>query len=922
MTKPTLYAVARPGIQRHGLRLVFAALCLSLASGVATAQEPVCGACMALDIAPGAVAALPPELDGLDVLVRVAPGAERTSLDALAGIATRGGRAGIIVTGLPTAALAPDVVRQADRILVDLSAASPADDPRQVAFALKTQSTAVRAAAKPGAQFGIMAPRAAASLLLSQDLAPYLDFIVWLDPPPADAAGPVVWRTYVGTPASLAAALASTGTPGVERWLWRMPPDDQVAGPLIVATVQAAQAFPAGLVPSRRVEVTCGTARAEAYLNPRTFEIVAFVPSCPSGEALLVTLPASDAQQAQRVQRVRLATGDVIVRVPARGAGDQFAEGVQVIGARSLSVEEIVARHQAAAARQVAAVKELISRGTLTLSFEAPGFPAPVAISSETILYTGGGVTELEQRAIRINGIEFRGSGVPRLPIIEPERVASPPLTIALTGVYRYRLAGRETIGKTPCYVVEFDPTGSASLFRGRAWIAMDSFAMVRVAAAQTRLRGPIVASEQVDDFQQVGDGIWLLSRSDVRQTYEGASYRTPIHRVLSMTTHDINPPDFDARRQAALASDAVMLRDTSEGYRYLKRSHTGPAGAVQAEPEVAGRASRVRTLAMGVILDPNISIPLPFAGLSYVDFDLMGTGTQLSVFFGGTYGQLAFSVPSLGGSRWQLAGRAFGIASSYNDRSFINGREVYAENIRQRPAQASVWLLRSLTPLISVRLGYDLDYTQLTGGSSTAPAFVVPANQVVHGARLALDAQRSGWNASLWWNPAARSGWRAWGRAGTPEYSAGQRDFQRYGASLTRSAVITPRVVARVEGAWMSGRDLDRFSRFTFGTFDNRLRGYPSALIRYDRGAVVRTAVAWSAGKLARFDGFVDSAAVHDPGFGRGLRNYTGVGAAAEVPAPFGTLVALEWGYGFRGVNGDGTLGTQVVRISAFKVF
>jgi hypothetical protein len=595
---------------------------------------------------------------------------------------------------------------------------------------------------------------------------------------------------------------------------------------------------------------------------------------------------------------------------------------VDVIGARSLSVEEIVARHQAAAARQAAAVKAIISQGTLTLSFEAPGFPAPVTITSETLLYAAGGVTELEQRAIRINGIEFRGSGVPRLPIIEPERVASPPLTITLTSVYRYRLAGRETIGTTPCYVVEFDPTGDAPLFRGRAWIAMEGFAIVRVAASQTRLRGPIVASEQVDDFHQAGEGIWLLSRSDVRQTYEGASYRTPIHRVLSMTSHEINPPDFAARRQAALASDAVMLRDTSEGYRYLKRSRPGPAGTVQAEPEVAGRASRVRTLAFGVILDPNISIPLPFAGLSYVDFNLFGTGTQLSVFFGGTYGQLAFSVPSIGGSRWQLAGRAFGIASSYNDRSFVNGREIYAENIRQRPAQASVWLLRSVTPLISVRLGYDLDYTRLTAGDLTSPTFTVPANQVVHGARLALDAQRRGWNGSLWWNPSMRSGWRPWGLPGSSEYRTGQREFQRYGASLTRSAVITPRVVARIEGAWMSGRDLDRFSRYTFGAFDNRLRGYPSALIRYDRGAVLRTAVAWSAGKLARFDGFVDSAAVHDPGFGRRLRNYTGVGAAAEVPAPFGTLVALEWGYGFRGVNGDGTLGTQVVRISAFKVF
>ena len=119
-----------------------------------------------------------------------------------------------------------------------------------------------------------------------------------------------------------------------------------------------------------------------------------------------------------------------------------------------------------------------------------------------------------------------------------------------------------------------------------------------------------------------------------------------------------------------------------------------------------------------------------------------------------------------------------------------------------------------------------------------------------------------------------------------------------------------------------MSGHDLDRFSRYSFGTFDNRLRGYPSALIRYDRGAVLRTAVAWAAGSLLRVDGFFDTASAHDPGFGRRMRNYTGVGGALEAPAPFGTLVAVEWGYGFRGINGDGSRGTQVVRVSGYKVF
>jgi hypothetical protein len=92
--------------------------------------------------------------------------------------------------------------------------------------------------------------------------------------------------------------------------------------------------------------------------------------------------------------------------------------------------------------------------------------------------------------------------------------------------------------------------------------------------------------------------------------------------------------------------------------------------------------------------------------------------------------------------------------------------------------------------------------------------------------------------------------------------------------------------------------------------------------LIRFDRGGVVRTVVTWAPGTLVRLDGFLDSAVVGDAAYGGRMRSYTGAGAAVEAPAPFGTLVALEWGYGFRGVNADGRLGTHVVRLSAFKVF
>jgi hypothetical protein len=865
MTKRTLYAVAGFGVS--GRSIASAAWSASIAalavvvsaaslSGATTVQDAICGTCLAISVAEETAPALPSQLEGIEVLVRVSPGRDDPALDALRQIESKGGRPGVslerFAEGIPPAAL----LASAGRVLAFAPALPPDQDADASAFALKTRLTAIRANMPGAATLGLAADSPTLSTLLSRDLGSYLDFVVSTDTMPLAVTGVQSWRIIPGTPPSAREALQFTRTAGATQWLWVLPPD-----PLLTAALST--------------ELT-----------------------------RLVALPAG-ADPAQ----------------PA--APDRFAAGVEVVGSRSLTVEEIVARHQAAAARQAAFVRSIIATGTLTLSFEAPGFPAPITIGSETTIFTSDGVTEIEQRAIRINGIEFRGSAVPRLPIIEPERVASPPLAIALTDVYRYHLAGRETVGGTLCYVVAFEPdparkTQETALFRGRAWIAADSFAMLKVAATQTGLRGPIVASEQVDEFGQAAPSVWVLVRSDVRQMYEGAAHRTPIHRVLAIAASEVNPPDFVARRQAAYSSGSVMLRDTPEGYRYLRKNSAGGTAA----PEIAGRADRVRAIVAGVIIDPNISVPLPFAGISYVDFNFLKTGTQVNAFFGGTYGQFAFSVPSIRGSRWQVAGRGHGIASSYNDRSFVDGREQYEDNLRQRPAQVAIWLLRPVTPRLSLRAGYDLDYTHLTAGDGTAPDFVVPADQVVHGARLAIDVQRFGWNGTIWWNPARRAGWRAWGRLGSGEYRPSGADFQRYGLSLTRSTVITPRLVARVEGAWMGGRDLDRFSRYSFGTFDNRLRGYPSALIRYDRGGVVRTALAWSAGKLIRIDGFLDSAAVHDPGFGRRLRNYTGFGAAIEAPAPFGTLIAIEWGYGARGVNSNGTSGTHVLRVNGYKVF
>ena len=888
---------------------------LLLVPAAASAQRPPCAACAVVTIQTSQAAALPERLPGLTVLVQ-ADGAAGTARPVLAAVAERGGIPGLIV---PADAMSVDGSVDAARVvLVDATAMATTFD--EQAFFLKTMVTSLRAEGGAARTIGIIATAAQEQELLSRGVAPYIDVIVAGGLPSSSAST----RRWVpaGVLTSALDAIARSRDSQGETSVWAAPADATLARVVLGDLAIASDVLPSGLAPADDIHVTCGGRAVEWFTNPQTLEHVAYALRCGNGDAIV---PAD-----LGTVRVALASGGALIRMPA--AQDRFSDIVAVRGAPTLSAAEIIARHQAAAARQRSRVDTLVSSGTMSMTFEAPGFPAPVTVTSRATIYVDRGRTEIAQEDIRVNGIAFAPRGRPTLPILEPERVTSPPLAIALTDAYAYARHGEETVAKTRCYVVSFEPLRRHEpLFRGRAWISMDDFALVRVAAVQTALRGPIVASEQTDDFRRAGDGVWVLAQSDVRQTYEGAAHRTPIHRVLRLTAHEINAPDFEGRRASAYAAAAVMLRDTPEGYRYLDRQSTRagssasaarstPAGA--AVPAPTRTSTRIRTLAFGAIVDPNISRPLPFAGVSYVDFNLFGTGAQFNGFFGGTYGQLAVSVPSIRGTQWQVAGRAFAIASSFNDRSFRGGREVYDESLRQRPAQASVWVVRPLGARTAVRAGYDLDYTHLAAAELTARDFVAPADQVAHGVRLALEAQRSGWNGSVWWYGGRRAGWRAWGRGGADGYERGHGGYQRFGAMLTRSAVLAPRLAARGELSWMDGRDLDRFSRYAFGTFDNRLHGYPSALIRYDRGGVGRLALAFAATRALRLDGFADYAVVHDPGLRRGYSRFAGFGSAVEVPAPMGTLVAVEWGYGVQGIDRDGGRGTHVVRISGFKVF
>lgn len=919
------------------------------------ARPPVvpCGSCSAAVVTPRQVLTASDtwSLAGLLVLVRVTQPDIAEHSAAIAALRDRHARVGAIVEptvtevpGLSTAGLELIVIDVSRRVL-----------DAELAFEVKSAASSIRGAGVPrvGLRLAVGQRETAGTL----GLAPYVDLVVISGPPPMASGEEPFARIERWTVSDRPLRGAADAVEWIER-----ASRDQAAGALAELADGAegilpllsslAREVPGGLTPLPEVSVRCeGECRAASFLDAATLDAVIVVTPGAAGTSTIVAVPGATGMRAVLPERAGLValpgavvpwevraegpqftftpplTGRFVLRVHGWQGGEVsgFATGVDVRADRTLSVEEIVARHQAARARQESLVKSMIVGGTTVLTFDAPGFAAPVTVTAQTTIFMGDAATEVEQREIRVNGLALatRGDQIPRLPIIEPERVSTPPLVIALTDAYDYRLEGRDTTLGRPAYIVSFRPrTRERSLMAGRAWIDAATFGLVRIDATQTALPGPVVSSRQVDEFRPaaVNDAlVWVPARSEFNQRYESASFATPIKRVVTLTSHQLNAADFAAQLDAAHRSDAVMMIETPDGYRYLQRrdrSSGAPApagGAAPVRTVTRDRAERVRTLAGGITWDPNISVPLIFAGLSYLDLNLFGTGAQLDAFFGGTYGRLAWSTAPFSKQGWRASGDAFGIALSYNDRAFRGGREQYRENVTQRPFHAAAGVVGPIGGAWRLRATYEMDYVHYGRADSTAREFRVPASTPVHGFRLAVERQRGAWTVAGWGLVAARQSWQAWGLPSPQEPVI--RSFQRIGARATRAFVWSGRAVGRVELSWMDGFRLDRFSRYTFGTFDNPLRGYPSASIRYDRGAVLRSSASWTVTSRLRLDAFADLGVVRDPGRSPRMRSYPGIGAGAQFPAPFGLLMGAEWGYGTSG-------STHVVKVNAYKVF
>jgi hypothetical protein len=591
---------------------------------------------------------------------------------------------------------------------------------------------------------------------------------------------------------------------------------------------------------------------------------------------------------------------------------DAFVERVGVTGAPSLTVAEVIARHQQAQAAQDAVYRNHIARASMEQHFRASATDA-FDIVSDTRYYFDRQGYEFEELSWSVNGARW-GADRPAFPLLQAEKVLSLPLDLRLDADYRYRLAGTDRIGDRLCYIVDFDPIDDlVSLYRGSIWIDAERFVRLRVRTVQTRLTAPIVSSEEVQTFEPVaeigGRPVYLFSRLISRQIFLIAGRNLLVEKEVRFSEFRVNDSDFLERRAAARSSDRLMYRDTDQGLKYfVKRGD---------ERVVSDRQTRsAKALAMGTTIDPSYDFPLPIVGVNYLDFDFLGGRSQLAMLFGGVLVLGNVQKPQLAGTRLDASVDVFAIAVPVNDQVFDEAGERRGERVLSIPFSTGVNLGYQFTDFQKVTAGYSFRYDAYFRHDQADPTFVTPSRTATHGVSLAYEYRRAGYSLAASAGAFRRSSWTSWGPAGAP-FDPRQSSYRRYALSVSKDFYLDAFQKVHLNAAWFGGERLDRFSMYQFGLFDEtRMHGVPGAGVRFGELAMARTSYSFNVFEQYRFDAFFDHAIGRHPVDRRDWLRVTGTGIAINLRAPWSTMLRADVGRSFlpRAYAGAGALVVQVM--------
>jgi hypothetical protein len=734
--------------------------------------------------------------------------------------------------------------------------------------------------------------------------------IVWAQPPDAKAAAALcaassflsrsIPSTLFATESTAPFTVAAEGVGNIEQhWFGRWPSDV-----VVVARVNATPGSPK-------------TIRLHSD-KPGPFEITWYDPA--TGTELA---PGELTKTDQGFAQTCACTSEyalISIRKPKQGEANQtLYSTVEVKGGVELRVEEIIARWQQNREAQKHKLENYLASSFMSLHFEStnlgPGFDVSMQLKQ---FFSRDGQMELAQKEFYINGVKFGNNHEFPLPQIEPEKVLTQPLELNLSEHYNYKLLDTEQVNGAVCYVVGIEPkVRDEALYSGKIWIDGNTFREVKQSLSQRGINSNVLVNVETQNFELVrddkGNQFNLLKSISAQQLLNAAGRDFVLQRTVQFSDYVINAPYFSDALAAEQSSDDPMYRDTDQGLRSLQKKNGERV-------LVAKSVKRIKAEVAGVMYGGTFNFPIPFLGISIVDFDFHHTGAQLSTFFAGPILVTDLSKQFRPKFRAALDLSLNGLPGE--NRIYGNNTELLQGEVWTWEQTAGLRASWQATTHLSVTASTYFAYDNFLRTSQADESYEMPRNGLNILPGLEIKYNRKGYVFDAQATRGERIGWRSFGCPSLASPPAGcgdsspnpppqnallihrpQNAFTLYNADLNKDYYIGKFTKAGWDLSYWGGDQLDRFSRY-FPSFlaTPRLHGIPPGTDSFDAIAMANVHYGFNLLDFMKVDGMYAYARARNLDESLQFRKFDGLELNFNTPGPWGTLVQGTVSYALDG--------------------
>ena len=633
-------------------------------------------------------------------------------------------------------------------------------------------------------------------------------------------------------------------------------------------------------------------------------------------------LPAGEVTKTDRgfAQTCACTSEYALISIHKQSEPDQtLYNTVEVKSGVELSIEEIIARWQQNREAQKQKLANYLASSFMSLHFEStnlgPGFDVSMQLEQ---FFSREGKLELAQKEFYLNGVKFGNNHEFPLPQIEPEKVLTQPLELKLNESYDYKLLGTEQVNGVTCYVVGVEPkVRDEALYSGKIWIDDTTFREVKQYLTQRGVNSNVLVNVETQNFELVRDNNgnqFNLPRSiSAQQLLNAAGRDFVLQRTMQFSDYVINAPNFSAALAAEHSSDDPMFRDTDQGLRSLQNK-SGERVLVDQS------VKRIRALVGGVMYGGTFNFPIPFLGVSKVDFDFHHTGAQLSTFFAG---------PILVSDLSKQFRSKFRLALDVSLNGLPGENRIYGNNTEL--LQGEVWTWEQTvggraswqpTTHLSLTASTYFAYDNFLRTSQADEQYELPRNGLNILPGVEIKYNRKGYVFDAQGTRGERIDWRPFGcpSLAPPPVGCGssssnpppqnalliqrpQNGFTLYNADLNKDYYIGKFTKGGWDLSYWGGDQLDRFSRY-FPSFlaAPRLHGIPPGTDSFDAIAMADVHYGFNVLDVMKVDGMYAYARARNLEESFRFRKFDGLEANFNVPGPWSTLVQGTVSYALDG--------------------